>query len=272
MPVILPQASHIISCLSSAYGPMTVEVYPTLGSTNTYGRALVDGGTIKSPTLVVALAQTDGRGRMGRQFYSPPESGLYMTLICPPPPHVHVTPSAALATALAIQDFCGQRVDIKWVNDLWLEGKKVCGILAERMVSPDGQAYLLLGIGVNVTTKTFPEALRHPAGCILTPNMVAQHTYDLSYLAARILHHLFALWQDREGCLQGYRERFLLTGKSVAYAYVCTPDTPHDHDTHIIKGVVEGIDGDYNLLLRKDDQEVLVLGSGEVTFVENPPV
>lgn len=267
MPVYLPNVKDISAALPSSLQHLSVQVFPTIDSTNTHARRLIANGDIQNDTLLVAHTQTAGKGRLGRQFFSPVGSGLYMTLVCPLPQiPPHITPAAAVATALALENLIHRSVDIKWVNDLYLEERKICGILAETILSPQGEVYILMGIGINITTQHFPAGMRHPAGCILSSDMVNQNTYDLSTLTAHIVDRFYDLLQDPRRCLQNYQDRFYLMGHTVTYAYVCTPDGTQDSPP-TVTGVVEGVDDTYRLQLRLANGELLKLGSGEVTHI-----
>ncbi len=268
MPLIPPTAKGILDTLPQDMPNMQVQVYPTIDSTNNQARRMIEHGDISSPTLLVSHAQSAGKGRLGRSFYSPAGSGLYMTLVYhATATPTHITPAAAVATADAIKAFSGQDVMIKWVNDLYLDGQKVCGILVERMPAPHGDGYLIMvGIGVNLTTHDFPQNLRHPAGCILSPQVAHQNTYDISTLASAIVTNFFAYLGNPDLCYTSYTSRFWLSGKQVTYAYVCTPDAP-SQASPTVSGVVEGVTKEYELLLRLPSGEQLMLGSGEVTRV-----
>lgn len=261
----LPSHHSLCVALQNAGIHIQAQVYPSLDSTNTQARRMIESGEItgETPVLLLAHTQTAGRGRMGRRFHSPEASGLYFSYIyqsasnsdAPP-----VTPTAALATAVAIEESTGKNPLIKWVNDLYLDGKKICGILTEAVTTPSGDIYIIVGIGINITTASFPEGLRSPAGCLLTPE---DSELDLSRLVADIIRHLTDYMKDPVAALQGYRARFMLTGKTVTYAYICAPDGGDTPET--VTGEVQGITPDYSLLLRLDDGKILALGSGEVT-------
>ena len=272
MPISLPCKQTLLSSLPQGQ-TWDITIYDTIDSTNLEARRRIAEGRISSPTLLIAHTQSNGKGRLGRHFYSPKGSGLYLSLVFKPSTkqtdlaHCHITPTAALATAKAIETWTGICPLIKWVNDLYLDGKKVCGILTEVANTPTGDAYVIVGIGVNVTTEAFPEGLRHPAGCILSPNAVAQKNYDLSLLVADIIQAFWGYLDNPTACLQGYRDLFLLTGKTITYAYTCPPDGQEQTPTDTVTGVVMGVDDRYQLLLHTDDGGVLVLGSGEVTSV-----
>lgn len=137
-------------------------VEPLLPSTNDVARRLAAEGAPEG-TVVVADAQSAGRGRRGRQFFSP-EGGVYLSIVLRPTPHTDpgdLTARAAVAAARAIERCCEATVGIKWVNDLYLNGRKLCGILTEGALSPAGQpTYAVLGIGINVRGTAFPAELQ----------------------------------------------------------------------------------------------------------------
>lgn len=140
-----------------------IEVAETLDSTNNRAKALAESGA-PAGTLVCARRQTGGRGRYGRPFFSP-EGGVYMSVILrpsvPAERAVMLTPMAAVAAARAIEAVAAVHVEIKWVNDLFIRGKKVSGILSEASMDfESGQlAYAVIGMGINVEPMTFPQEL-----------------------------------------------------------------------------------------------------------------
>ena len=158
-----------------------------IGSTQTAARGALRAGTLTAPHLWVAERQTAGRGRLGRSFFSPP-GGLYMTLALqiPPPDTLRlVTPAAAVAVCRAIADTCGIRCGIKWVNDIEVDGKKICGILTEAAGN-----HIFIGIGINLwPEQAFPEDLTPRAATLLgAPRENLRQT-----LAAAICRHLLPL-------------------------------------------------------------------------------
>lgn len=142
-----------------------IEVHPVIDSTNTRAKALAAQGAVHG-TLVCARSQTGGRGRFGRRFHSPDATGIYMSLILrpklPAEMAVMITSMTAVAVARAIERLADVQVQIKWVNDLYISGKKVCGILCEAgMDFESGQLeYAVVGIGVNTARAEFPEEIR----------------------------------------------------------------------------------------------------------------
>ena len=133
-----------------------LELIPCTVSTNALVRQRAAGGAAEG-LVILANQQTKGRGRMGREFYSPPDTGLYMSLLLrpgaiPPAQAIHITTMAAVAACLAIDALCPRQPQIKWVNDILLRGKKVCGILTEGSFDLETGKLddVVLGVGFNV--------------------------------------------------------------------------------------------------------------------------
>jgi len=145
-----------------------IELHDSIGSTNMRARELAHEGALHG-TLVIANEQTQGKGRMGRVWISPPETGIWMSLVLRPslsPQDAHrITVIAALSVSNAINIITGLKAEIKWPNDIIIGSKKVCGILTEIQTEPDIIEYVVLGIGINVNAKRddFPEELAHSA-------------------------------------------------------------------------------------------------------------
>ena len=137
--------------------PAPVYVHERLDSSNQTAKRLALAGAPHG-TLVLAGQQSAGRGRMGRRFESPAGKGIYLSLVLrvpvPASEALGVTVGAAVAVARAVQKLCGIELGIKWVNDLYYQGKKVCGILTEAGTSVESGLleWLVVGIGLNLTT------------------------------------------------------------------------------------------------------------------------
>lgn len=176
-------------------------------STNLRLKEAARAGKITAPFMLVASAQTQGRGRLGRSFLSP-EGGLYMSLLLPlSRGKLPLTVIAAVAVCRAIEEMTPCSPRVKWVNDLFWKGKKICGILAEGV-----EQGAVLGIGINLKTPEggFPGV---PVAGALDCDT------DSIALAARIARTLTELLdeEDESGILRDYRERMLLIGKTVSY-------------------------------------------------------
>ncbi len=178
-------------------------------------------------TVLCSERQTAGRGRLGRTFVSS-EGGLYLSLLLkrrePLDRLLHVTPMAAVAVRRAIRDLYPLDVDIKWINDLQIRGKKICGILTE--VAPQGG--IIIGIGINCNTEAFPPELKDIAGSLREFCGMVDTEALLRALLRRLaeldegLFSRKAKWMEeyRQNCISLHRDVLLLspTGQREAYA------------------------------------------------------
>ena len=198
---------------------LRVTVSPAVDSTNSALRTQAERGAPEG-TVLVAGEQTQGRGRYGRTFYSPSDTGLYLSLLLRP---VHASPqqtvtltaAAAVAMCQAMEAVGGGFPQIKWVNDIFLHGKKVCGILTEAAFSLETGApeYVVIGVGVNVYApkEGFPPELASVAGAILdTPRDNGKNA-----LTAAFLNRFWALYQAPEGYEQEYKRHCMVLGREV---------------------------------------------------------
>lgn len=142
--------------------------FDVIDSTNSYAKRMGTENVIEG-MVIVAGQQRCGRGRLGREWMSPPDTGLYMSIILKPSLQLEeiqlITLMASVAVARAIEKTVNQKPGIKWPNDILLGGKKVCGILSEMVSSNEGMEYIVVGIGINVSAESsdFPEALADKA-------------------------------------------------------------------------------------------------------------
>lgn len=206
-------AKTICEHLRSPMYHITVE--SVLPSTNTALKEAALGGAPHGAVLI-ADCQTAGRGRLGRAFFSPSGSGIYMSVLLRPalPLTVaagRITTLAALAVSRAIFRASGIETVIKWVNDLLIEGKKVCGILAEA-VSIDEDNAVILGIGINVKNTAFPAELAE----IATSLEDHGNPPDRNLLIAAILDELASLDPARpQDWMPEYKKKSAVLGNTV---------------------------------------------------------
>lgn len=233
---------------------------PSVGSTNTVLRALAEQGAPEG-TVVIADEQTGGRGRMGRAFYSPAGSGIYLSLLLRPvnaDPRQTVTLTAAAAVALcqAIEAVSEKSPQIKWVNDIFLNGRKICGILSEAAFGLESGApeYVVVGVGINAYTPEggFPSELAEIAGALWERPVPG----GKNRLAAEFLNHFWKLYTagDPAAFLEDYRRRSLVVGKDIT-VIAGGKETP----AHAL-----GIDDNCRLLVRYESGETAALSYGEV--------
>ncbi len=196
----------------------TIEIRDSVTSTNTLLKEMARTGAPHG-TVLAASAQTAGRGRMGREFYSPADTGLYFSLLLrpnfSPSDSLLITTAAAVACARVLETIAGKPAQIKWVNDIYIDGKKVCGILTEAAVrSPEKLDFAILGIGVNITDPEtgFPSDISHIAGAVInTPD-------DLrSTILAQIINEFSGLYPKlcERAYLSEYRSRSMLDGREI---------------------------------------------------------
>ena len=217
----LISAEGIRLYLPERWKQTSIEVLPIVDSTNTYAKRLIAGGGADAPqrAIIAANEQTAGRGRRGRSFFSPADTGIYMSLIlaagCKTEEFLPVTVAAAVAVARVIERFTEDQPKIKWVNDIWLGSRKVCGILTEGISNFENGTLesAVVGIGINVDTEktTFPEAVRNTAVSLGTVHATRNE------LIAAVSAELFDLAEDLKdpALMREYKERSLILGKEI---------------------------------------------------------
>lgn len=241
--------------------PYTIEVRKSVTSTNTLLKNLAQDGE-KEKYVLIACEQTEGRGRLGRRFESPDKTGLYMSILLRPDMKAEdalfITTSAAVGVARAIEKLCENNTDakIKWVNDIFVNDLKVCGILTEASIDFEsgGLEYAVLGIGVNLfSSEILEKKLSGIAGGIFSSNIENAR----NRLACEILRELeYALdFKNRSEILAQYKSRSYLDGKDVT-VISSKGDYP---------ATVSGIDDRARLIVRTPDGDEKVLSTGEVS-------
>lgn len=198
--------------------------FQEMESTNSYLKELVAAGAPEG-TVVIAEKQTAGRGRLGRSFFSPEEKGIYMSVLLRPELElkrsVLITSMAAVAVANAVERVSGLHAQIKWVNDVFLNQRKVCGILTEAGFDTEKQslAYAIVGIGVNVGAMEFPEELKNIATSVSNECGFAVKKEKLEEEILNELNRWYpTLWNGE--FLSESRERSILLGKEILVAGV----------------------------------------------------
>ena len=248
--------------LNPACRTLDLTVLPSAGSTNALLREKANRG-FPEGTVVIANGQTEGRGRYGRSFYSPPETGIYLSILLRPVHHsprqaVCLTAAAAAAMCQAIEEVSGERPQIKWVNDIILRGKKVCGILTEGAFGLESGTleYAVLGAGINVypPKEGFPPELESIAGAVFE-----QPGKDLkNRLAAAFLNRFLDFYADLGSAayLEDYRSRSLAVGQTVTLL----------SGGKTVRAYAYGIDDDCRLLVRYENGDTAALSYGEITL------
>ncbi len=237
-----------------------VHFVDSVKSTNTTVKSLAKEGTPEGYVLA-ASSQTNGRGRLNRVFFSPKGTGLYVSILLRPscmlPPYALTCMSAA-ALAEAIEDYqveCG----IKWVNDIYVDGKKAAGILTESRLNQDGSFdYAVVGIGVNLypPENGFPDHLSEKATSLFSgvPDEELRKQF-LKRLLTRFKRYYDQL--PKIAFFESYRDRLICCDKQVL---VSEPDG-------VRYGTAVGIDRSFRLLVRYADGTECALDRGEIEFL-----
>ena len=244
---------------------IALEVRDSVDSTNTLVKHLAEQGG-REGMVVIAQHQTAGKGRLGRSFYSPKGTGLYLSILLRPKfsaqEALSITTAAAVAVAEAVDQVTGKEggeAKIKWVNDVYYRYRKVCGILTEASIDFEtgGLHYAVLGIGVNLTPPPggFGPDIAPVAGALF-PQAPAPGTK--TELAAAILSGFFRYYQDlpRRSYMKEYQRRSLLTGVEITF----------QEGEALREGLVTGVDDQARLLVRLPGGETKVFSAGEVNI------
>lgn len=273
-------ARGISEYLGDCKKAFNITVFDSLPSTNSYLRSEAVNGA-PDGRVTVALAQSAGRGRLGRSFISPAGSGLYMSLLVRRAIDISraslLTPLAAVAVCDALHGIGVSEAVIKWVNDIYIDGRKVCGILTDSAFLPrkepgrDGKydggsflGYAVIGFGVNLFTPAggFPPEISERAGSIFNSAGDAPHDAACR-IAAGILRgvsEMLPYLEESTGAtppfVAEYRKRSFLIGRSVTVI-----GSGEQYIAH-----VTGIDNLCRLLLRLPDGRETALSAGEVSI------
>lgn len=282
---VLDEAS-VRACLkgmSSALSNTHIEVFESIDSTNTYAKRtlstlgslrnssgeLTEAGRVYDKAIIAAQSQSAGRGRLGRSFASPAKSGIYMSYIHAPRLGIQkpacITAYAAVAVKRALESLYGVQCSIKWINDIYVNGKKVCGILTEGFTNFETQRTetAIIGIGVNICDN--PELFEKAASPIVGSVTGSSDTkLQRSLLVATIADNLFQVFsEDEKLLLDEYRLSSLLTGKTVQVHPII------DMESSYYEAKVIGIDDQAQLVVELSDGQRKALSSGEVSLHGN---
>ena len=235
-----------------------------VSSTNKLLRQMAEEGCGKD-CLLIANSQTDGIGRYGRKFFSPADSGIYFSLLLKPNCEIslttNVTVAMAVAVAQSIEETLGKQCLIKWVNDLLIEGKKVCGILTEGSIDVETMSmnFVVVGVGINLyrPTEGFDHSIKDIAGGLLPAD--EKKSLDKNLLVEKIIKNFYDLLKDLRSprLAESYRARLAYVGERVQ---VLKNGQPID------EGQVLGVDDQFKLKVRlRSNGEIQSLDSGEIS-------
>lgn len=241
--------------LKDEFKGIELRVLGEVTSTNLLAKKEGDGR--KNPLVIVANSQTEGKGRKGRDFFSPPDTGIYASFLLEPCTELKETMKVTIAAAVAVKNtlckFSSKDIKIKWVNDIFADNKKVCGILTEAITDLETRSIskIIVGIGINVSTENFPPDISGIAGS------AASKGASRNLITAELINNLLTLYKNLndKSIIEEYKKSSLVLGKNITY-------TKNNIE---YEGLASDINENGNLIVKRDKIED-ILSSGEVSL------
>ena len=270
--------SYIQKSLSKKWSRTKVLYFDEIDSTNDEAKRQAEGST--NDLIIISNKQTNGRGRRGRSFHSPANTGLYFSVLlhtnCFSEKLAGITGIAASSTAKAIDDVIFNGIDttgIKWVNDIFINGKKVAGILSEacNYMEDESSNFIIIGFGINVFEPEdgFPKDIKKTAAAVLSKESdYYKDNNNLSSLRnnliVSILNNLLEFIDNKNESLKIYKNKSILIGN---YVKINSFANTNDKDKKRYARVT-GINSKYHLMIQYEDGKKDELSSGEVSVVK----
>jgi len=244
------------------FGKKQIVYFNETDSTNTRAKDLAIKGAPEG-TLVVSEKQTKGRGRKGRNWFSPSRGGIYTSLILRPRIPPNEAPKMTLLTAVAVAETLHSltqlKANIKWPNDILINGKKIAGILTEISTEMDAIDYIVVGLGMNVNTYNFPDDIHEKATSIFIET--GKHFPRVKLIREYIQWHekYYEIFKKSgfEPILKRWKELSNIIGRKIMVEMI---------DKKYI-GEVQDIDSDGILILKDNSGKYHRISSGDVTFM-----
>ncbi|MCR5324265.1 MAG: biotin--[acetyl-CoA-carboxylase] ligase [Lachnospiraceae bacterium] len=245
-----------------------IEFFNEIDSTNNEAKRRIEVGTEPvRPLIIAARSQTAGRGRQGKNFFSPKGTGIYLTAVCPMncpiDGQVTVTSKTAVAVSRAIEGFFGIGCKIKWVNDIYVNDRKCCGILCEAVNDYENNRlrYVIIGVGVNVYPSDWPDDIANIAGSVMSFNGKLSEEKFTGF-AERISQEILHVIYEADGNeMDYYRERSYVIGREIVFYEHAGDQTQQIAQT----ALAAGIDEKGGLIVELPSGERRTLDSGEIT-------
>ena len=244
--------------LLEQYKNFDIQIFETLSSTNDFAKELINSNRFTNGTTIIANSQTSGRGRFARTFFSPANTGIYFSSILEKSLPVKdvslITLISAIAVCRAITKLTNFNPQIKWINDIYLNNKKICGILVENICDFNNMKSkaIVSGIGINISTENFPKDIQDKAGSIMYNKL------SRNKLIAEVINNFFDLSKNvyDKKIIEEYKSLSLILNKKITYT--------KDNKTYTATAV--DINDVGNLIVRDDSNNVMVLESEEVSI------
>ena len=226
--------------LSAKHKNFDIRIFDILSSTNDFAKELINSNSFTNGTTIITNSQTNGRGRFARNFFSPANTGIYFSTI--------------LKKSLPIKKLTNLNTQIKWINDIYLNGKKICGILVENICDFNNMQSkaIVSGIGINISTENFPKDIENKAGSIMCNGL------SRNKLIAEILNNLFDLSKDiyNKNIIKEYKSLSLVLNKEISYT----------KDNKIYTGTAIDITNTGNLVIKDDNNNISILECEEISI------
>ena len=209
---------EIKSKLKKDYQNFDIKIFDTVTSTNDFAKEIINSNNFEHGTTIIANTQTKGRGRFGKTFFSPSDTGIYLSTIF----NIHlkiqdislITIISAIAVCNTISEITGLSPQIKWINDVYLNNKKVCGILVENINDTTNliSKAVVIGIGINISTNVFPQDIQNIATSVMAD--VSRNIF-----IAELINNLYDLLKDihSKNIIEQYKQLSLVLGKKITY-------------------------------------------------------
>ena len=258
--ISIPGIKPFLSEKSQPYADK-IQIYKSLESTNKTAKEMAVAGA-EHGTVIISDCQTMGRGRYSRKFFSPSGGGLYMSIVLRPDVlhfknPTSVTAFAAVSVCEAIESISNKTPEIKWVNDIYIDGKKVCGILTEAVTDFEsgGLDWVVLGIGINVSipTEDFPDDLQSLASSIYPDERMPGIRNRLS---GEILNRILGAETapSEAEIFKKYKKRLMMLGKKITVI----------QNQMEYKATAIDVDSYGHLIVKNETGEIITLSSGEI--------
>ena len=239
------------------YKNFDIRIFDILPSTNNFAKELINSNSFTNGTTIIANEQTNGRGRFARNFFSPANTGTYFSSILklslPIQDVSLITLISAIAVCKAITKLTNLEPKIKWINDVYINGKKICGILVENVSDNTNlkSKGIVVGIGININTKDFPKDIENKAGSIMCDEL------SRNKLIAEVINNLFELSKNvyDKKIIEKYKSLSLVLNKEITYT--------KDNKTYTATAV--DINDAGNLVVKDTNNNIVVLECEDVS-------
>ncbi|HHW95286.1 MAG TPA: biotin--[acetyl-CoA-carboxylase] ligase [Mogibacterium sp.] len=252
--------NEIRSFLNSSLKDIKIEIFDSVDSTNNICQQIAGDVVNESEYVVISSHQTKGKGRHGRNFFSPSDTGLYMSFLLKNLPYsaeeaAKLTTMAAVSVCEAIEEVSDKEAFVKWVNDIYVSNRKVCGILTEATPSlkENKLEYAIVGIGINVYMPEtgFPQEILNKAGAVFDNKVMNVR----NRLAAYVINHFMNYYKaETIDYLEEYRRRCFILGQEITVV----------SGNEQRKATAIDIDDSCRLIVRYDNGNIKTLYSGEI--------